>query len=376
MPDLPKTREQLLEMGTVQEEDERIRCGICLQRYNSIPYYEQPLELACRHLIGQNCMLAWIDEGNTSCPTCRQQVFDNSHGGHGVDHGSNTEGFQPSAGLIAPRSFHGNPAAEIDPNDEREHWQRLLTEYHPGWQEGVRDIPELTEFLLQGEDQFIRLCEAIVQYIEDPSVMDPRHWLYERAPFHEVIALCTSEFFAQVMNGPDEAMKTMINSLVDLLPDPSPLLALKYWAREVPAWSQRYPYAMKGIDQNTGNRLEDYYQRITDSQKSLYRRIYGGSILLGTDQLRRNRIHQRHGRHLLRAWDEREHRYRLYNKLDDEERQYRSMTGRRRFSWGERDGMGPYITTRSPGYTTPGVFGAARPASALFPHLFRGNRRL
>ncbi|KAL6719978.1 hypothetical protein ACLMJK_001899 [Lecanora helva] len=62
-------------------DDER-RCPICREIYGQGEHEEMPLELPCKHVVGENCQLRWFsnvssltDENDQSvCPTCRMKL--------------------------------------------------------------------------------------------------------------------------------------------------------------------------------------------------------------------------------------------------------------------------------------------------------------
>ena len=100
---LPTSLAQLLQVSTLSCEDERVRCGICLEAYrnttgdgNATPPTEKPVELPCGHLFGSACIDRWLNDGNNTCPTCRHEILDlTGHAplwiGHGLPQRSEEE---------------------------------------------------------------------------------------------------------------------------------------------------------------------------------------------------------------------------------------------------------------------------------------------
>ncbi|KAL9583014.1 MAG: hypothetical protein Q9212_002960 [Teloschistes hypoglaucus] len=74
-----------------------------------------------------------------------------------------------------------------------------LRHWHPAWdaQNNHFDCPN--RFALRGETLFQKLCEAIVRYIEDPTLMNAGEWLDTRISYRDIIALGTFKRFVDIM---------------------------------------------------------------------------------------------------------------------------------------------------------------------------------
>lgn len=72
-----------LELDDLPDDDEDdLKCPICREKYREGESDEMPLELPCGHVIGRECLLAWLSTfadsraggHKGSCPTCRGQI--------------------------------------------------------------------------------------------------------------------------------------------------------------------------------------------------------------------------------------------------------------------------------------------------------------
>lgn len=242
--ELPKTLDQLFRTSTISRDDQRIRCGICQERYLNPPEKEKPVELpGCKHMFGRKCISTWLETGNNSCPMCRRPILD------------------------ATPVING----DRDNRHERgrhDQWRRELKDWQTTW--SLDYHPDILVHNDEWETQFWDLCEAIVKWIEDPSLTSPREWLRLRMPYRQIIALGSFTRFSAVMNGPPGNLQTLAHELRNLLPNP-----------------QAFERVMEGIGSSVRPRTVEWRNverystwslRIAYSHADLYRRCYGVSV--------------------------------------------------------------------------------------------------
>lgn len=238
--DLPETLDELLSTFALSTDDQRVRCSICQESYGASFENEQPVELpGCNHIFGVKCISAWHDKGQNTCPMCRKPFLD------------------------APTTLE----EDVDP-DERLRQELISWPMAPDSPPGEEPVDEL----------FNNLCEAIVQFIEDPSVDSAEEWLDNRVPFREIIGLGTFMHFAKIVNGPPGYLQRLVNDLAILFPDQWLVELVMKTARE---WEHSHEDWLLRADEHTFQRMEDWYRRITMSRDLLYQRLYGMRIQLG-----------------------------------------------------------------------------------------------
>ena len=70
-----------VQVSTLTEDEKS--CPICTNKYDTPSEAtstdpsetESCVRLLCHHTIGQNCIKRWLEEGNTTCPICRTDVY-------------------------------------------------------------------------------------------------------------------------------------------------------------------------------------------------------------------------------------------------------------------------------------------------------------
>lgn len=165
--------------------------------------------------------------------------------------------------------------------------RRDLRHWHPAWDAQNNHFHRPTRFALRGEFLFLKLCEAIVRYIEAPTLMNAGEWLNIRVPYRDIIALGTFGRFVEIMqedstaSGDREAarLRGMLFSapheLRDADDDDNSFSGLMDMVRQLKEDKSILGGGFVLTDELTYRRLEGWYARITASRNRLYRRLYG-----------------------------------------------------------------------------------------------------
>ncbi|KAL8687319.1 MAG: hypothetical protein Q9218_006473 [Villophora microphyllina] len=242
--DLPTTLDQLIQTFAVQQEDPRIGwgCGVCLEPYGVSHQDDTPIELpVCKHMLGKTCISTWLTSGNNTCPFCRQRVL---------------------AAIVVPQTEF----------DAEAFWQEELSQWRAGWIDERVPSEEMRYF----ETLFANLCEDIVRYIEDPSVVDSEEWLCFRVPYRYIVALGTFERFAEVIRGEPGYIQGLASDLPASLPNPEAYHRFITAINGLPRVRRR-PDGVIDFSVETLGRLLFFYIRIERAQEALRERLIEAS---------------------------------------------------------------------------------------------------
>ena len=70
---LKKEAKKEVKHNKLEEETEETTCTICCLPFGKDPAFELN---KCEHRFHQECIQAWLQRKNTSCPLCRDEVFE------------------------------------------------------------------------------------------------------------------------------------------------------------------------------------------------------------------------------------------------------------------------------------------------------------
>ncbi|KAL8723801.1 MAG: hypothetical protein Q9181_007185 [Wetmoreana brouardii] len=162
-------------------------------------------------------------------------------------------------------------------DEAADEWRQFLKDWHPAWDANVSDAPvHPTDFAEHGQQLFMDLCEAIVCWIEDPSVDDAENWLCCREPFRQIISFQTFDRFAAVVTGEPSYLQRLAKDLPTYLPDAQVFERLMIHVDGIPGYELVTGEGLMMADEDTFKKLEGFYRRITKSHDVLYSRLYRG----------------------------------------------------------------------------------------------------
>ncbi|KAL8660867.1 MAG: hypothetical protein Q9202_006151 [Teloschistes flavicans] len=178
-----------------------------------------------------------------------------------------------------------SPAQEEHPDQAPSH-RYDLRRWHPAWDAQNHHFERPTRFALRGEQLFHDLCEAIVRYIEDPTLTDAEEWLHVRVQYRDIVALATFGRFAAVMQqrensaqeegeGESLRLRRMVDTLARVLPGGAALDGLMEMVAQLEDYKVVWGGGLVAADERTYERLAGWCGRITASRDALYRRLYG-----------------------------------------------------------------------------------------------------
>ena len=235
-------------------DDDKI-CNICQEIYLQGPSPEYPLRLpSCKHVFGRDCIVAWINENKNTCPHCRKPILD----------------------IAAEEEDDDETESEEDHDDQ--HWRQELRQWNLSWDANEHGSHAPTAWALHGEELFSDLCEAIVSWIEHPSILHnpnpAEEWLCGREPFKNIIACATFRGFCALWEGPEEYIGQLALSLPQNLPDRTPFdLIMDHISTHDHNRRRQYMDA----NEQTHERMAEWYKRIRKSRNALARRLDAGS---------------------------------------------------------------------------------------------------
>ena len=197
---------------------------------------------------------------------------------------------------------------------------RLLHDFSPAWRSGVGQNSIHEAVAQEGEDDFIRLCDMIVEFIEDPSCTNVEVWYWRRLKFHKIISIGTAVRFAQiVVQGTDPHLRHMIKDfLPQVLPNRLVYDRLMVWSETIPLndVGEGFGYNEKHSDHLTGLRIYMYYSRILRRRDEIYQKLFGCAVGQDPDEKLYSRVREDKGEIAFKDLVERDERSRVWMLRD------------------------------------------------------------